>query len=275
MTRFVLNGSGPSAVRARFARWLAEHSDEFVLRWLFRALIVATVVMAALDYRELSEAAANTPDVTRPDAPPASPLPTARPDKDRPAPTRDDERRAAAMTFDLVEGGRLEAIGTIMPGSAQAFAAEIAKRGSYVTTVVLDSPGGSVADAMAMGRLIRQRGISTQVDSGGYCASSCPLVFAGGVERRALGGAAIGVHQVSAAAGAEMNGERGMDRAQRVSAECQKYLGEMGVDLGVWIHAMETPRDRLFYFQRDELLALKLATEAGSADAGRAARAAY
>ena len=37
----------------------------------------------------------------------------------------------------------------------------------------------------------------------------------------------------------------------------------MGIDLTVWVHAMETPKDELFYFKPDELLALKLATQTG------------
>ena len=51
-----------------------------------------------------------------------------------------------------------------------------------------------------------------------------------------------------------------MESGQRVSAECQRYLHEMGVDPQVWVHAMETPKERLYFFKRDELLALKLAT---------------
>jgi len=49
-----------------------------------------------------------------------------------------------------------------------------------VKTVVLRSPGGSVQDALAMGRLIREKQFATEVEAGRYCASSCPLVFAGG-----------------------------------------------------------------------------------------------
>ena len=37
-------------------------------------------------------------------------------------------------------------------------------------------------------------------------------------------------------------------------------LAENGIDLEVWIRAMETPRQELYYFQPAELLALKLAT---------------
>jgi hypothetical protein len=51
-----------------------------------------------------------------------------------------------------------------------------------------------------------------------------------------------------------------MSVAQDVSARCQRYLAEMGVNLQVWVHAMETPHDKLFVFKPDELKALNLAT---------------
>jgi hypothetical protein len=145
------------------------------------------------------------------------------------------------MTFDLRADGRLIATGTITPGTAAAFAGEIDKRGGYVKTVVLHSPGGSVTDALDMGRLIRKKGFVTEVEDGRYCASS-------------------GVHQVTAighegAAPADV-----MQHVQRVSAECQRYLRDMGVDALVWIRAMETPAEELFTFKPDELLTLKLAT---------------
>ena len=68
-----------------------------------------------------------------------------------------DGALAQPMTFELVGSGRLLATGTITPGVAQAFAAEVERRGDYIKTVVLNSPGGSVTDALAMGRLIRAR----------------------------------------------------------------------------------------------------------------------
>jgi hypothetical protein len=192
--------------------------------------------------------------------PSAEPLPARRGGDKRSAPLRQaDAALAAKMTFELVGDGRLIATGTIMPGAADAFAAEVEKRGGYVKTVVLHSPGGSVQDALRMGRLIREKKFATEVESGKYCASSCPLVFAGGVERRAGDKAAIGVHQIFAVTEAGMAAPSG-DQAQRVSAQCQRYLGEMGVDPQVWMHAMETPKEELFYFKPDELLSLKLAT---------------
>ena len=55
-----------------------------------------------------------------------------------------------------------------------------------------------------------------------------------------------------------------MAEAQKISAECQKYLAAMGVDLQLWVHAMETPKDQLYFLKPDELLSLKLATQRGT-----------
>ena len=51
-----------------------------------------------------------------------------------------------------------------------------------------------------------------------------------------------------------------MSVAQNISARCQRYLADMGVSLQVWVHAMETPHDRLFVFRPDELKSLNLVT---------------
>ena len=52
----------------------------------------------------------------------------------------------------------LAAEGSIDPGSAARFAAEIEARGEYVKTVSLNSPGGALDDAMAMAKLVREQG---------------------------------------------------------------------------------------------------------------------
>jgi hypothetical protein len=253
----------PPDFRARFNAWLNDRPDDSILRKLFAVMIAGTVSVLALDYVELSgmreQIAASLPDLST-DAAPA-----ALPQDDRPTVgplRRPDGPLASKMTFDLQADGRLRATGTIEPGTAKIFADEVEKRGSYIKTIVLHSPGGSVTDALEMGRLIRKRNFTTQVEAGRYCASSCPLVFAGGVERRAGEKAILGVHQVSALTRDGTSGG-GMADAQRVSAVCQKYLREMGVDLQVWTHAMETPKEKLYSFKKDELLTLKLATDVG------------
>ncbi|ODN70688.1 hypothetical protein [Methylobrevis pamukkalensis] len=249
-------------------RILGPRPDERVLRTVFYGLASITVTVLCLDLAEqMAKPPPTLPARSSETLPAADPnLPSARPDV-APAPGREGPKPMAElgepMSFELVAGGRLEARGTITPGTAARFAEEIGKRGGYATTIVLDSPGGSVTDALEMSRLIRARGLDTLVEEEGRCASSCPLVFSGGTQRFAEEGASVGVHQVSAmrvTGGPEETGAEGMASAQRVSAECQRHLVDMGVDPRVWIHAMETPPEQIFYFTQDELLELKLAT---------------
>jgi hypothetical protein len=266
----------PTALRERAERWLNDRPDDSVLQWLFRVMLTVTVAVLVLDFVDLNarvaEQAAASPGSAPAIVPEDAPIktlirtgPSRRDADERRAPLRrPDAKLAAAMTFDLASDGRLLATGTIQPGTAKAFAGEIEKRGSYVKTVVLHSSGGSVTDALEMGRLIRKRGFTTEVEDGHYCASSCPLVFAGGVERRAGEKSAIGVHQVTAVGVDGATPANGMESVQRISAECQRYLRDMGIDQLVWIHAMETPKDELFYFKPAELLSLKLATPRGA-----------
>jgi hypothetical protein len=261
-----------SSIRERVTHWLNDRPDDHILRWLFGIMVTATIAVIALDYTEMLQAperkAVASPALSPPDTakPSAEPLPSRRAGERRPGVLRtSDKALGKPVTFELANDGRLIATGTIVPGAADAFAAEIGKRGGYVKTVVLHSPGGSVQDALKIGRLIRERKFNTEVADGSYCASSCPLIFAGGVERIAGPKAAIGVHQVSALTAApNASMADGMSSAQRVSAEVQRYLRDMGVDGQVWVHAMETPANELFYFRPDELLALKLATARAS-----------
>jgi len=253
----------PSDLRTRCTAWLNDRPDDAILRKLFAVMIAGTVSVLALDYIELSglreQVTAGLPDLSTDAAPvliPDNGEPLLNPFR------RPEGALAEKMTFELVGDGQLRATGTIQPGTSRIFAAEIEKRGVYIKTIVLNSPGGSVTDALEMGRLIRKKNFATQVEAGRYCASSCPLVFAAGVERRAGEKAVIGVHQVSALAPPGYPAG-GMAEAQRISAICQKYLRDMGVDLTVWTHAMETPKEKLYAFNRDELLTLKLATEIG------------
>lgn len=250
-----------SGMMQQVRKWLGERPGDTILRSVFSAMLGVTAVVLAYDLMELHRTSQDEGwrrHVT-PVAAPTPYLPSARPSVAPGGPR--DQRLAEAMSFDLVADGRLLLTGTIQPGTAERFAKEISKRGDYVKTVVLHSPGGSVSDALAMGRLIRERGLATLVEADGYCASSCPLVFSGGIERHARPGATIGVHQVFTSLDLVSTAGEGMDRAQRISAECQRYLVDMGIDPRVWMHAMETPPNELFYFKDNELSELKLATD--------------
>lgn len=268
-------------LQQRLARWVTSLPDEAVLRAIFRATLAVALAVLALDLAGMNGLTGPAPG-SLPDQTPAAPglsvpaiLAPLLPGSDQrgvPMP-RPDAALAKPMSFELVGGGKLMATGTITPGVSEAFAAEIAKRGDYVKTVVLNSPGGSVSDAIAMGRLIRDKQLSTEVEAGRLCASSCPLMYFGGVERKAGSKAAIGVHQVFAPPQqAQAQARDDMSDAQRISARCQRYLADMGIDLQVWVHAMETPKERLFVFKPDELSKLKIVTAAPSEQAAGAVK---
>lgn len=258
------NGGPPHATsragRAAF-RVLGVRPDETILKWLFRGLLVATAVILGVDLAQMRTADQNSGPVGPGGSPVVEPyLPSVRENAPPHPVLASPEALRAPARLELLSGGRLVLEGAIDVGSAERFAAEIDKRGDYVNTVVLNSPGGSVADALAISGMIRDHGFSTFVESGGYCASSCPLILAGGIDRTVATDASIGVHRVSAASSRTMSAEDGMDNAQRVSAEIQRTLVDMGVDPRVWLHAMETPKEELFYFSPEELMTLQLAT---------------
>lgn len=250
----------------RLINWAAAFEDGAIIRAAFFGLLTATAVILYLDYTELNAtqpAAAIAPELM-----PILPAfdPSAPAGKPGPDVTTPIEELRQPLNVALISGGTLRLSGTIDPGAAARVEAEIAAHGEYIRTVALDSPGGAVADALAIGRLIREKGYATSVAAGALCASSCPLVFAGGRERIATSRSAIGVHQIYAAAsgGALLSrvaaAGQAMSDAQTFTAQISRYLKGMGVDEEVWLKALETPPDRLTYFSAEELRRLNLAT---------------
>jgi hypothetical protein len=253
---------------AALARYFARFDDGEVLRWAFRGLLVGTIGVLGMDYYEMylqtppETVRQQTPQLLTPLLPPiADPTDGGDP---RTRFTGDQAILRQPMSFTLAAGGVLEATGTIDQGASQRLAEELASRGEYVKMVSLNSPGGSVQDAMAMGKLLREQKKSTEVIDGALCASSCPLLFAGGEQRLAGAQAAIGVHQFYAVTGGTSPRAPGpaeaMSDAQMTTARISRYLDELGIDPALWLHAMDTPPQSLYYLSADELKKYKLAT---------------
>lgn len=160
------------------------------------------------------------------------------------------------MAFRLAEGQGprganrwVSATGQIQSGTPAAFAAFRRANPVDGLTVVLDSAGGRVHAAMALGRAIRSAGMTTTVgrtigdgskdvvrstDVG--CSSACVLVLMGGVERFVPEDARINVHMFSVELDADGNKARGdpsfrdIEQTQRTMARHAVYVAEMGVD---------------------------------------------
>lgn len=258
--------------------WLTE---AFILKTVFRLLILGALTFLAIDFRQIYEEA-NVPlpgqteqdepvimepprrqDQLRPYLPLTNPLRQLTDNPEMPGyakpPTQDQV--AGRMIFTRGPNGAASAVGRIEQGSAADFSQFIEGQGGEIKSLHLHSPGGSVQDALEMSALLREKGIETVVPQHGYCASSCPIVFSGGAKRSATEQSWIGVHQIYAAAASPGDLNQGLAHGQTISAEVQDHLIKMGVDTQVWIHAMRTPSDQLYIFTPQELTDLKLATE--------------
>jgi hypothetical protein len=268
----------PSILSAAF--WREGGAEGVMLRAVFYGLLTASLVMLATDFNDLAQRAAEFADDGGPTEPvtvepvkerdqerpyfprtmPLAPFTTAPQLPGIPVPTT-SKMLAAPMRFAVDEAGKISAVGRIEPGTAQAFAEFLKENGRKAKSVWLNSPGGSVPDALAMGRAIRTAGLATVVPANAYCASSCPLAFVGGIEREAGRKAWIGVHQIYTLPGQRGSLGEGLAQAQRMSAECQQYLVEMGIDARAWIPAMRTPKSKLYVFTPKELNEFRLVTK--------------
>ena len=252
--------------------------DGRFLRFVFLAMLGLSVGTVAYDFQQL---VANAPGRV-PGSQRLEPAPMERPepgDQTRPylprtmpvGPSRgkpslpgyfgplDSATMSAPMEFHKGPDGAYSAIGTIAPGTAARFAEFLEDNVEQVGTLHLHSPGGSVSDALAMSRAIREAGISTHVPDSGYCASSCPLLLAGGLYRTAGTASWVGVHQIYAPPPASGTLQRGMSDAQSVTALVQQLLVDMEVDPRVWIYALQTPSAELYVFRPEQLSDLRLA----------------
>ncbi len=249
----------------RIGEALRRLDEGLLMRGAFYVLLSAAAVFLVVDLRDISQANAELPGFdpmheSQPVLPPA--LTDGRPAAPPVEPGSSAEVLRQAIRFDLKPGGVLLAEGAIDLGAADRFAKEIEARGEYVKVIALNSPGGSVEDAIAMSRLIREKKLGTQVASKALCASSCPIVFAGGVTRTAEKDAVVGVHQVFNGGKDRPSADQAMSSAQATTARVARHLQEMGIEAGLWFHALETPPDRLYYLTPKEMSDFKLTTQA-------------
>ncbi|OVE87969.1 hypothetical protein B7W89_18780 [Agrobacterium tumefaciens] len=142
------------------------------------------------------------------------------------------------------------------------------------TLVYINSGGGHVEAAMAIGRSIRQAWFSTsigtyvldqqQVDeliiprrfTSGKCISAATLMFLGGRLRYFTEGSEFGVHQFSFRNPTPEN----LERSQRLSAAIATYIAEMGIPAPFLEVSAGTRGDQIKLLTEEELTELKVIT---------------
>lgn len=150
--------------------------------------------------------------------------------------------------------------GAIEPGAAARFFEHLDGLAAPVETVALHSPGGSVLDALEIGRRLRAEGIDTRVGPGEACLSACPYILAGGVEREVSRAAVVGVHQHVFGQSTALPAFLAVEDIQRGQAEVMEHLDAMGVSLRLAAKAMQTPPEEIYVLVAEELEAFALAT---------------
>lgn len=146
---------------------------------------------------------------------------------------------------------RLE--GAIAEGDAARLIDQLAAAETPPQVLILQSPGGAVHEALALGRHLRAQGIRTRMLAGEYCYSACPYLLAGGLHREIDPEASVGVHQHYFGENSLLPAFIAVEDIQRGQSEVMTYLDEMGIDPLVMRHALATPPDELYLLLPEEL----------------------
>ena len=184
----------------------------------------------------------------------------------------------------------ISAEGLIRLGAAAEFERTLADLKGRRLPVLISSHGGSVADAVKIGALIRAHRLAVAVahtriancperapecpdargqatTAGAVCASACALVLAGGVERLVASRPEVGVHQMTTVM-REIEGAARLPAVKKIYEEksadtaVEAYLDAMGIGEPVMTLLRKTPPSSIRWLSPDEITASRLATEA-------------
>lgn len=178
-----------------------------------------------------------------------------RPDRHRPAtlPARDPGELPNRLALTRVEDTTYRLEGAITAGDGERVEALLKQTTPSPEWLILQSPGGSVTDAIALGRYIRAEGINTRVLRGEYCYSACPYLLAGGVLRDIDDQGQVGVHQHYFGENSFLPASFAVEDIQAGQGEVMIFLNEMGVDPLIMQHALTTPPDEIYVLLPEEL----------------------
>lgn len=132
--------------------------------------------------------------------------------------------RAAEISVTRIDGMDFSFVsltGEIVEGDGAKFVDAIGNLGR--ATVVLQSPGGLVKEALQIGAEIRLRNLATMVAADGECFSACGLIWVSGARRYMSAASQIGFH----AAYREENGE--YKESGVANAEIGSFLTHLGL----------------------------------------------
>lgn len=236
-----------------------------ILRWVFGMQIVFAGVLLLSDLlRILPQIAfpSAAPDITQPLGPgdqtrrynPSDIIPREARPGSRPIPVTEDMPSRLLFEFTRWENEPTVTItGQIAPGDAARFSDFLQDTAEPPTQAFLNSPGGSVTDALLIGREMRRLEINTAMTGSDICLSACPYLLAAGPTRTVEDGALVGVHQHYFGENTALPAFLAVEDIQRGQGEVMVYLSDMGIDPLVMQHALVTPPDEIYLLTLEEL----------------------
>ena len=251
--------SGPGTPRSLVARVLTG-------ALIFQAGIAALLVLGDMQQARFGwpGLGPDAPRLTEPVAP-GDQRRRFRPGRDRPAtqPARDPGDLPPRLVLTAVEGATYRLEGTVAEGDGGRVIKLLQEARPRPARLILQSPGGSVGDALALGRHLRAEGIGTAMLPGEYCFSACPYILAGGAARAIPDDALVGVHQHFFGKNTFLPAAFAVEDIQAGQGAVMAYLDTMGIDPMLMQHALTTPPDEIYVLMPEELRAYGLVSGDG------------
>lgn len=137
-------------------------------------------------------------------------------------------------------GGSAWLKGEILPRDLQT----LIERRREGMVVHLDSGGGQLVSAIAIGRLLRQMKGVAVVEAGSTCFSACVYVLAGAPYRVVRPGAVVGVHKPYDPDDDHLPPEQRESKQARLDAFVRSYLKEVNVPPALYDAMLQAPQGR-------------------------------
>jgi hypothetical protein len=149
----------------------------------------------------------------------------------------------------------IEIHGVIQPNDVPRLATILQTAGPGA--VKLNSPGGDVRVAMALGRILRKERRSVVMGPDEQCVSACVFVLAGAVDRGVYS-EKVGIHRPFLTRDAATTAQQQKDQYADIETLVKSYLAEMNVDQRLYDDMLRVSPLQVRYLTEDELKAYGL-----------------
>ena len=155
-----------------------------------------------------------------------------------------------------------------------AASADCEKQWGVLKSIHLNSKGGDVDIAFAIGRAIRKQKLQVFVDADSFCLSACVFILASGVKRYPYG--QVGIHRPYFRALDISENEKSVrNRRDLLLQRARQYLDDMDVPQSLLEAMLSVAPDNIRLLNWEELESFRLNSEDATHEEMRVAEAAY